>query len=174
MASDIKTVDLTLALPLRHLGNERKAIEDKLNGLVSHFVAEADGVLLKWTDLTIINDKGIIQDDQPYVFWKVSFTAHVFKPIEGRTVQGKVHKVQKHYIIAKAMSLFTVTVSIPENLLDNKTVQNIALDNDIYFKMKSCSGDVYRGELDEECLKLTKNSINSSKEVYDYAKDFEY
>lgn len=173
-------MNLTIALSPRYLESEKrtKEIRDKLNGLVSQYVPEADGVLIKWDDLTLSNDKGIIIDDQPFVFWKVSFTAQVFKPIEGKIIKGKVHEVQKCYFIAKAMDHFTVTVSIPEALLTDDTIQNIMIEQDIYFKMKGSSEGVYRGELDEECLELTVKSIaqelEANRDDYEYAKDFEY
>lgn len=178
MTSDIKEVNLTLALPLRSLGNEKMAIRDKMNSLVSHYVQELDGILTKYDDLNILNDKGIIIDDQPYVFWKVSLTAHIFKLIPGKTIKGKVHEVQKCYFIAKAMNSFTVTVSIPENLANHEVVKNIMIEQVIFFKMKGCLAGVYRGELDEDCLELTRTNMEQEamreSNVYDYAKDFEY
>lgn len=180
MSSDIKNVDLTLAIPLRQLGDEKRAIEGKLNGLISQYLPEADGVLIKWSDLNILNDKGIILDDQPYVFWKVSFTARVFRPIEGKKVTGKIQRLLKCYFLATAMNSFTVTVSIPEPLLKDETVENLKVEQEVYFKIKGSLEGVYRGEMDEECIELTKGLINQEMEtdadrgVYDYAKEFEY
>lgn len=180
MSTDIKTVKLTLALAPRYLGQEDKVIEQKLNGMISRYISEVDGVLIKWSDLVKLNDKGIILDDQPYVFWNIAFTAQVFKPIEGKLVKGKVHRIQKHYFIAKAMNSFTVTVSIPENHLDNDIVQNLKIEQDVYFKIKGSSEGIYRGELDDECLELTEGLVKQQEEMdvevdaYAYAKDFEY
>lgn len=180
MSTDIKTVDLTLPLALRFLGDEKRAIERKLNGMLSQYFPEVDGVLIKWSDLTILNDKGLIIDDQPYVFWKVSFTAQVFKPIEGKLVKGKVHRLQKYYFIAKAMNTFTVTVSIPELLLEHDVIKTLKIDQEVYFKIKGCSEGVYRADIDEECLELIKGLIQRELDMevdgdaYAYAKDFDY
>lgn len=179
MTSDIKTVNLMLAIPMRFLGDEKRAIRNKLNNLVSQYVPEVDGVLIKWSDLNILNDNGIILDEQPYVFWKVTFTAQVFRPVEGTLVQGKVHQILKHYFLAKAMNSFTVTVSIPEAHMDHKIVQNLMVGQDVYFKIKGSSEGVYRGELSDECVELTaglkeEQRIRNEANVYDYANDFEY
>lgn len=168
---------MTVAIPPRKLGQEcRKAIEFKLNQLKSRYVPEADGVLLNWHDLVILNDKGIIIDDQPFVFWKVAFTANIFKPIEGKIIKGRVHKLLKQYFLATTMESFTVTVTICESLLDNNIVQNLMVQQEVYFRIKGYTDGVYRGELDEECLDMTNNLASQEMEskVYDYAKDFEY
>lgn len=180
MSSDIKTVELTVAIPPRKLGIERRAIEEKLNGLISKYVPITDGVLIKWSDLEVLNEKGIISDDQPYIFWKVRFTAHVFKPIEGKVVKGKVHRVEKNYFIVKAIESFTATVTIPESLVNHHVVQNLMVEKEVYFKIKGSSEGAYRGEFDEECIELTSNlakeelELDVERNVYDYAKDFEY
>lgn len=180
MSADIKTVDLTLALPIRCIGDEQNAIKKKLDELISQYVPEADGVLIRWGDLHVLNDKGIILDDQPYIFWKVSFTARIFKPVEGKLVKGKIHRMLKYYFLANAMNSFTVTVTIPEILLEHDIVKNLTVDQEVYFKIKGSAEGVYRGELDQECLDLThgliKNELEKSAEVgeYEYAKDFEY
>lgn len=180
MSSDIKTVNLTVALPPRDSKNVRLSIESKLTGLISHYVPEIDGVLIKWSDLNVLNDNGIIIDDQPYTFWKVTFTAQVFKPIEGKLVKGKVHQTLKSYFIAKAMNSFTVTVTIPENLATHSIVQGLMVDQDVYFKIKGSNEGAYRGDLDEECVELTSGLIrdesenNDDRGAYDYANDFEY
>lgn len=180
MSSDIKTVDLTIAIPPRKLGNERRTIEDKLNQLISQYIPEADGVLIKWGDLDVLSNKGIITDDQPYAFWKVRFTAHVFKPIEGKLVKGRVHRILKHYFIAKAMESFVVTVAIPESLTEHQIVQNLMVEQEVYFRIMGSSEGAYRGELDEECIELTNGVVKQELEldvernVYDYARDFEY
>lgn len=180
MSSDIKTVNLTVALPPRDTKNVRKSIEGKLTGLVSQYVPEVDGVLIKWRDLNILNDNGIIIDDQPYVFWKITFTAQVFRPIEGKLVKGKVHQMLKSYFIAKAMNSFTVTVTIPESLATHSVVEGLMVDQDVYFKVKGSSEGAYRGELDNECVELTSGLIrdelenNDERGAYDYANEFEY
>lgn len=180
MSSDIKTVNLTLALPPRDSKNVRSSIEDKLTGLVSQYVPEADGVLIKWSDLNVLNDNGIIIDDQPYIFWKVTFTAQVFRPIEGKLVKGKVHQMLERYFIAKAMNSFTVTVTIPETLATHHIVKALMVNQEVYFKIKGSSEGAYRAELDDECLDLTSGLIRDEVEntedqtAYEYANEFEY
>lgn len=176
MITDIKNIDMNVAIAPRHIRNPRGAIERKLSGMVSRYVHSADGILLKWSDLTILNDKGMIIDDQPFLFYKITFVAQVFKPVEGKIVLGKIHQMEKSYLVAKAMNSFLVTVSVPEDQLQNKTYQQMMIDQEIYFRITGASNGVYMGTLDAECLKLTKNSIKASAtdEVYEYAKDFEY
>lgn len=177
MSADIRTVQLTVAIPPRRLGQERrKVIEFKLNQLKSRYIPEADGVLLNWHDLVILSDKGFVIDDQPFVFWKVAFTANIFKPIEGKIIKGNVQKLLKHYFLAVTMESFTVTVTICDNLMDNITVQNLMVQQEVYFRIKGYTDGVYRGELDQECLEMTNNLVSQEMEskVYDYAKDFEY
>lgn len=169
---------MTLGISPRFQGSQRDAIEYKLNGLKSEYLPGPDGILIGWDDLDILNDKGIILDDQPYIFWRVSFTAHLFRPSEGRLLKGKVHRIQKCYFIVKAMESFNVTVSIPEKLIDHPTVKQIMIDKEIYFKMKKKLDEKYRGELDEECIELTETLMNQEldddKGIYEYAGDFEY
>lgn len=180
MSSDIQTLELTVPVPFRYLGNPKKGIEDKLNGLLSQYVAGADGILTKWADLAVLDDKGIILDDQPYSFWKISFTAYLFKPSEGKLLKGQVHKIQKLYLIVRALDSLNVTVSIPEKLLDHPVVKRIMVEKEVYFKIKGHLEGVYRGELDLECLELTETMFNQemdedvNKGIYDYADDFEY
>lgn len=178
MTTDIKTVDLTIATPFRRLGNERRAIEEKLNILVSQYVPEADGVLIKWSDLEILTDKGILIDDQPYSFWKIRFTAHIFKPVEGKLIRGTVHQILKQFFIVKAMKSFTATVAIPDKVADHEVVRELAVDQEVYFRILGSSEGAYRGELDEECIEMTSKLIkqqnDAEENIYDYAKDFEY
>lgn len=176
MSTDIKTVNLTIPVAPRRLGRERNAIEDKLRTLISQYVPEADGVLINWSDLEILTDKGIIIDDQPYSFWKIRFTAHVFRPVEGKLVKATVHQIHKQFFIVKAMKSFTATVAIPEKLAEHEVVKNLVLDQEIYFRFKGSSEGAYRGELDEECIEMTTDIVTQQEEdnVYDYAKDFEY
>lgn len=179
MAKDIRTVELTLAIPLRFLGDEHRAIRNKLKNLVSTYVPELDGVLVKYSDLKILSDKGLIIDEQPYIFWKVKLTAQVFKPVEGKLVKGRVHTMMKAYFIVKALNSFTATVTVPEELSDHSIVKNLMIDQEIYFKIRGCADGVYRGEIDDECLDLTKGLIkekdmNTEEDVYEYAKNFEY
>lgn len=180
MLKDVKTVELNLALPMRYLGDEQRAIKNKLVNLVSTYVPELDGVLIKWSDLKILSDKGQIIDEQPYIFWKVQITAQVFKPVEGKVVRGKVHSMMTTYLIAKALDSFTATVSIPEEFSEHKIIKNLMIEQEVYFKIKGCSEGVYRGEIDAECLELTSGLINqdidksTEKDVYEYATNFEY
>lgn len=179
MSADIKTVELTIALPPRKIGQERKAIEFKLNQLKSRYVAEADGVLLNWHDLEVLNDKGIIIDDQPFVYWKITFTAHIFKPIEGKIIKGRIQTLLPKYFLAVTMGSFTATVTISDSLIDSPVVQNLKIQNEVYFRIKGYAEGVYRAELDEECLEMTNNLADQDldsleSKVYDYAKGFEY
>lgn len=178
MATDIKTVDLTVAVPMRFLGKEDRAIKEKLNRLKTRYVPEVDGVLIEWSDLSILNDKGILIDDQPFIFWRISFTARVFKPIVGKIIKGKIDRILQCYFIAKAMNSFTVTVTIPDVYLNHDIVKNLMLEQEVYFKIKGSSEHVYRGEVDEECLELISNQIKQDQDAkegeYFYAKDFEY
>lgn len=178
MSSDIKDANLNIALPPRQSGNVRKAIEGKLQELISQYVPEIDGILIKWSDLNVLNDKGIIIDDQPYIFYKVSFRAHLFKPVEGKLVRAKVHRILKTYFLAIAMTSFTVIVSIPENFRQLDVIKSLSVDQDVYFKMKGSSEGVYRGELDENCIELIEGLVKEEQETnagaYDYARDFEY
>lgn len=178
MSTDIKTVHLTIAIPLRRLGQEKYAIQDKLNILVSQYVPEADGVLIKWSDLEILTDNGIIVDDQPYSFWKIRFTAHVFNPIEGKLVKATVHQILKQFFIVRAMKSFTATVAIPDKFAQHDFVKNLSIDQEVYFRIMGSSEGAYRGELDDESIELTAGLIKQQQEaednIYDYAKDFEY
>lgn len=178
MSSDIKTVILNIPLPPRQFGSEKRAIEGKLNDLVSQYVPEIDGILIKWSELNILSDKGNIIDDQPYIFYKVSFTAQLFIPVEGKLVKAKVHRILKTYFLAIAMTSFTVIVTIPEELREIDLIKCLFVDQDIYFKMKGSSEGVYRGEIDQECIDLIEGLIKEDQDtsagVYEYAKDFEY
>ena len=180
MSTDIKTVNLCLAIPPRKIGSEKSAIKEKLNGLISQYIPEADGILIKWNDLDIINKNGIITDDQPYTFWKVRFIAHVFKPIEGKLIEGLVSRIFKQYFVVKTMGSFAATVTIPEALSKHPAIENLSVDQEVYFRFKGISEGAYRGELDEECAQLTwdlvERRIDGEKEqdAYEYAKDFQY
>ena len=178
-SSNKRTVDLTVAIPPRKLGSIGRAISDHLTALKSRYVLDLKGVLLSWSNLEILSDKGIIIDDQPYTFWKVRFTAHVFEPEEGKLFKGKVHTIQKQYLIVKAMEFLTATVAIPESLLEDSVIQNLSVDQEIYFRLTYIGGEDYRGELDEECVEMTSSLVGQQMDVdveniYDYAKDFEY
>lgn len=174
-----KTINLTVAIPPRKLGAVHKAINDHLDALISKYVPEAEGVMLKWSNLQILSDSGIILDDQPYTFWKIKFTAHVLEPIPGRLFKGKIHKIQKEYLIVRAMEILTATVAIPESFQNDSVIQNLVVDQEVYFRLVSSSGGDYQGAIDEECIELTCSSVDHHMEednenIFDYAKDFEY
>lgn len=176
MSLDILPVNLNVAIAYRHLGNERTAIKEKLNGMKSQYIPEADGILISWCDLQILNEKGIIIDDQPFVFWKINFTAKVFKPIQGKLVKGRVRQILRNYFLAQAMDSFVVTVSIPEEFVNHHVIQKLMIEQEVYFKIKGSLKGAHMGEIDEQCLELTSTTAISynEDEVYDYAKDFEY
>lgn len=178
-SSSKRTVDLTVAIPPRKLGSVGRAISDHLSNLKSKYVAELKGVLLDWSEMNILNDKGIIIDDQPYIFWKVRFLAEIFEPVEGNIYKGRINRIQKQYLIVRAMEFLTATVAIPESLIDDSVIQNLTVDQDIYFRLTFSTGGDYRGDIDEECIELTSSLVGQQMDVdaeniFDYAKDFEY
>lgn len=177
MKFDRKELHLTVAIAPRYQEDSRRAIERRLNGLKSKYLPDADGILLKWNRLRILNDKGIIIEDQPYTFWKIIFWAEIFKPTEGKIVKGKVTQIMKSYLLAKALDSFTVTISISESASTHPIVNNLMLEQEIYFRIKGSSEGVYRAELDEESLAKSskiRRKDNSTKDIYHYAKNFEY
>lgn len=170
---------MTLPLAMRYLGQEKGALEERLNELINQYVHELDGILIKWNNMEILSDKGLISGDQPYIFWKVRFTAQSFRPSEGKVVQGRVHRILKNYFIGTALNSFNVTVSIPDHLLTDDIVKNLTVQQDIFFKIRGSTEGAYKGEFDEECIKLTEIRLKeeaekSAGDVYSYAKDFEY
>lgn len=178
-SSSKRIVDLTVAIPPRKLGSVGRAISDHLDSLKSKYVPDIGGILLAWSDLNISNDKGIIIDDQPYTFWKVKFSADIFEPEDGKLFKGVVQRIQKQYLIVRALDFLTATVAIPDSLAEDSVIQNLAVDQEIYFRLRLSLGGDYQGDIDEECIELTSNlgdqSMDADPEnVYDYAKDFEY
>lgn len=166
-----RTIRLKLAIPLRYLGKEEQAITDKINGLVSQYLSDVDGYLIKWKNLNILDDKGTIIDDQPFVFWKISFEGHVFKPADGKVLMGKVKKITKSYLIVRALDAFSVTITIPEKFKDKPVIKAIMLESELYFKMKSLT----MGIIDEECIELSEGILTKQMDdVYAYADNFEY
>lgn len=176
MSKDIRTICLTIPIPPRQLGDQRQAIIRRLDELKYQNLADIGGVLLSWKDLNILNDKGIVDADQPYVFWKVSFTGVVFELTDGRIVKGKIEKIVNIYFVAKALESFSITVSIPEDLVENPRCSKLAIGDDIYFRITSTADGCYRGVLDEECLRLTEeNKPEDKQDVFEYSgPDFEY
>lgn len=179
MAHDAQTITMTIPLAMRYIGQENSAIEERLNELVNQYVPELDGILIKWSDMNILSDKGIISGDQPYIFWKIVFKAQAFRPSEGKVVEGRVHRMLKNYFIGTALNSFNVTVSIPDHLLEDEVVKNLTVQQDVFFKIRGSTEGVYKGEFDEECIKLTEIRFKEETEkcagdVYGYAKDFEY
>lgn len=178
-SSNKRTVDLTVAIPPRKLGSVGRAITDHLQNLKSKYVPEIGGVLIDWTELNILNEHGILVDDQPYAFWKVRFLAEIFEPVDGKLFKGKIHRIQKQYLIVKAMEFMTATVTIPDALAEDSVIQNLTVDQEIYFRLTySGTGGDYRGDIDEECIELTSSLVSQQMEVdpenFDYGKDFEY
>ena len=174
-----KTVNMTVAIPPRKLGSINKAINEHVASLTSKYIPEAEGVMLKSSDLQILSDSGIILDDQPYTFWKIQFTAHVFEPMPGKLFKGKIHKIQKQYLIVRALEFLTASVSIPESFYNDSVIQNLVVDQEVYFRLTSSSGGDYQGEIDEECIELTGSLVaqlmeEDNENIFDYAKDFEY
>lgn len=168
---NFRTIRLNLALPLRFLGREEKAITDKINSLISQYLSEIDGYLIKWRNLNILDDKGTIIDDQPYVFWRISFEGHVFKPEDGKILIGKVKKITKSYLIVRALDAFSITITIPEEFNDKPAIKTIMLESELYFKMKSLT----IGMIDEECIELSESILTKElDDVYAYADNFEY
>lgn len=179
MVADQEWYEMTVPLALRHMGKEKSAIRERLNDLVNQYVPEIDGILIAWSDMSILSDRGIISGDQPYIFWKIKFQAQAFRPSEGKVVQGRVHRMLKNYFIGTALNSFNVTVSIPEHLQEDPVVKNLYVQQDVFFKIKGSTEGAYKGEFDEECIKLTEIRVKeeaekSAGDVYSYAKDFEY
>lgn len=176
-AYDVRTIDMTMPLALRYMGQEREGIQERLNEMINQYVHELDGILIKWSDMTI--GEGVISGDQPYTFWKVQFQAQTFKPTDGKVVQGRVHRMLKNYFIGTALDSINVTVSIPDHLINDDIVKNLTVQQDVFFKIKGSAEGSYKGEFDEECIKLTEIHLKeeaekSAGDVYSYAKDFEY
>lgn len=174
---DQTTIHLTVALAPRELGKHKETIESKLDDLRCHEVPEAGGILLEWKNLKIYNKKGLILDDQPFVFYNVSFSGVVFHVEIGKIMKGRIEKIVDTFMIAKALESFSITVTIAENLIDNQLTKSLAIEEDVFFRVTSISEGVYRGIFDDECFEQTeKNRVKQdvTSSVFNYAQNFEY
>mmetsp|Transcript_30038 Transcript_30038/g.42224 ORF Transcript_30038/g.42224 Transcript_30038/m.42224 type:complete len:274 (-) Transcript_30038:33-854(-) len=88
------------------LKNPAEAIDRYLSTKVLRWFSHVDGILICFSNVQILNSKGRLVDESPYVFFPISFQALVFQPKEGQHLIGKVNETEPTYISFLVLGIF--------------------------------------------------------------------
>jgi DNA-directed RNA polymerase subunit E'/Rpb7 len=111
-----KRFELTIALYPIDLGNVARAVENSLRSLLLRHSDQMGGVLLAFSDVTILNDgKGRILNDLPHVHYAASTKALLFRPEIGCTLVGSIKESFPSHLSATVFHY--VHASIPADAL---------------------------------------------------------
>lgn len=101
------------------LKNPVEAIGRYLSTKVLRWFSHVDGILICFSELQILNSKGRLVDESPYVFFPISFQALVFQPKEGQHLIGKVNEIEPTYISFLVLGIFQGVI-LADELNKNK------------------------------------------------------
>lgn len=129
------------------VGNTSKGIIEKLNCKILKYSTDLNGVLLGYSNITLIQEMGKIMDEQPHIHFDVKYTACIFRPVMGSVLCGKVNKVGSDHVGCLLYDCFNVTVvSKGTNWHDDNSFFPFDLEggSKIWFKVVSLdiTGDI--------------------------------
>ena len=90
---------------------------------------EFEGVILGYRQLKIMNEKGIIIHESPYVHYNVEYIATYFKPTVGNYLVGSVLSVGEGQINLIVFDLFNAIIP-KEQISDQYLIQGDDLTDD--------------------------------------------
>lgn len=114
-----------------YLGNIKKSLYEKLNRRILEYSQELQGILVTYSNLSILQSTGEIHDDSPHVHLNIKYTACIFKPPIGAVLKGVVNKIGEDYFTCLICGSFTVLVTIENNEYDSAVLNNIEEDKDV-------------------------------------------
>ena len=83
--------------------------------MVCRYSEEAEGVIIAFQNIKLLNQKSSIVDESPFIRFNVRADCLTFKPTRGMEISGTVNMLGLHYIGLIVGGLFNA--SVPEDLL---------------------------------------------------------
>ena len=92
------------------IGNLSKGVLGYLSGKVLKYSSHLNGVLLAFSNPTVIQEEGLIFDEQPHIHFDLNYAAYVFRPVVGSVLNGRINKVGSDHVGCLLYDCFNVTV----------------------------------------------------------------
>lgn len=120
-----------------YIGQIEKGIFEHLNKRILQYSPEIGGVMVAYSKPVILQNAGLIVDDNPQIHFDLKYSACVFQPVMGSILQAIIHRIGNGYIICLSRGCFSIYV--PMNLGHD----NIVLNEEVYVRIvkPSTSGD---------------------------------
>ena len=95
-----------------YIGNIKMGIQEKLNPRILEYSPKLQGILVSYSDVTILQSAGAIHEDSPQVHFDIKYSACMFQPPIGTVFNAIVNKVGDDYFTCLAHGCFSVLVSL--------------------------------------------------------------
>ena len=120
-----------------YIGQIEKGIFEHLNKRILQYSPRIGGVMVAYSKPVILQNAGLIVDDNPQIHFDLKYSACVFQPVMGSILQAVIHRIGNGYIICLSRGCFSIYV--PMNLGHD----NIVLNEEVYVRIvkPSTSGD---------------------------------
>lgn len=145
-----------------YIGRIEKGIFEHLNKRILQYSPEIGGVMVAYSKPVILQNAGLIVDDNPQIHFDLKYLACVFQPVIGSILQAVIHRIGNGYIICLSRGCFSIYIPI------NTSHHNIVLNEDVYVRIvkPSTSGDdmTLIGELLGKELPSVDDNVKSKKE----------
>ncbi len=113
-------VEEHLSLLPCYIGRIGDGVLEYLNGKTMRYSECYSGVLLSYSNPTVLQTTGRIMDEQPHLHFDVRFVAYIFKPVVGSMLSGTVNKVGRDHIGCHVYRCFNASV-VQRRLLEKRS-----------------------------------------------------
>ena len=98
-----------------YIGRIDKGIFEHLNRRVLRYSQELNGVLISYSNLVILQNSGLIVDDNPQIHFDLKYSACVFQPPVGCVLQATVNRTGDGYVSCLSQNCFNIYISVNDS-----------------------------------------------------------
>ncbi|KAJ1917672.1 hypothetical protein H4219_003084 [Mycoemilia scoparia] len=159
------TSQVLITLSPAHANDPWAGIHDTLNSMILCYVAQLEGVVLCYNEVTMSNDLGLMLFDSPYSQFKVQAKFLLWKPQVGMKMKGQITIQSPDHI---GLLLFnTFNASIPSSLIQKSAYEwKKAADDEDQDKVPKVpdAEDVDQDEEEKDGMDVEEDVLSADKE----------
>ncbi|KDQ27825.1 hypothetical protein PLEOSDRAFT_1065164 [Pleurotus ostreatus PC15] len=153
--SEFRIVKTTLTVSISPIfaSNPRIGVEELLDSMVMRYIPALEGVVLSHSNLSFIQDTGIIKGDSPYLICDVAFDAVIWSPRVGMKITGKVNLCSPDHISLLVHRTFNVSIPRRHIPINDWEFEYGPAENDPEFGAVSQDADEEKQDASEDASK---------------------
>ncbi|KAF9501990.1 hypothetical protein BDN71DRAFT_1438751 [Pleurotus eryngii] len=153
--SEFRIVRTTLTVSISPIfaSNPRIGVEELLDSMVMRYISALEGVVLSHSNLSFIQDTGIIKGDSPYLICDVAFDVVIWSPRVGMTITGKVNLCSPDHISLLVHRTFNVSIPRRHIPINDWEFEYGPAENDPEFGAVPKDSDEKKQDASEEASK---------------------